>query len=557
MDCERQSTRSGRPRSAAGQMAGTDPDAKVRRGEILLEVADTQQVLKLNKEAATIYEQVLNEKTLPDRVEELNQRLITALHLAGEYDRCDQVCTNFMREYARSPLMAAVSFRSAENAYFRALAAEKRADFPNKAVELPKLFDEAVKRYKIVLEKFPEFDRVSLARYGLAMSYFHRNEFDEAQKALEAIPLADRVGDLGYAPYLLADCLIRSAPAKADDALAVGMLQEKLQNAQGYLETFIAAYPKAPETPDAMLKLGYCQLRIAILQAMPQERNNGLAAARKTYETLIQTFGKEQQGIQAVLERAKCIAYSGDKNGAINELRRFTQDPLRQNTQVASIAVLQLAVLLREQNKAEEAANLLAEARQRYEPALNNKDNERIRSALSPRRLLTRSPQVAGSTALNWMRLRNWFPVKRWPLRLGCAADNAGSPRVEKPLNWPGETWQHPTRSPTRSTRRIMPSTRVSTLWKRPLKICKTCAEEFKQTLPGAEVRARMFYESAWAWRAVADHEIAGMRSRMQLEKQRLLQAEADRRAPPGTKAPVVQLPDIPLRNNTVAACRE
>ena len=41
-----------------------------------------------------------------------------------------------------------VLFRLAENAYFVALAAEKRPDLPNRQAELSKLFDEAAVSYR-------------------------------------------------------------------------------------------------------------------------------------------------------------------------------------------------------------------------------------------------------------------------------------------------------------------------------------------------------------------------------------------------------------------------
>ena len=62
---------------------------------------------------------------------------------------------------------------------------------------------------------------------------------------LEAIP-APTARRLEIVPFLLAECLIRLTPAKAEDALQVGMLQEKLQQAQQNLEGFIAANPKSP-----------------------------------------------------------------------------------------------------------------------------------------------------------------------------------------------------------------------------------------------------------------------------------------------------------------------
>src|SRR5207302_10628442 len=59
-----------------------------------------------------------------------------------------------------------------------------------------------------------------------------------------------------------------------------------------------------------------------------------------------------------------------DVNGAMNEMRRFAnQDPLK-NSLVAPMALLELATLLRGQNQAQQAADVLAQARQQWEPKL-------------------------------------------------------------------------------------------------------------------------------------------------------------------------------------------
>ncbi len=322
----------------ATQAAATDPDAKSRRADSLLELADAQQQAKQFKEAAALLEQLRSEKALPAREEELAERAITAQHLAGDWVRSDALCVAFERDFPRSPLLPVVLFRAAENRYFTGLAVEKRTDLPNKTAEAARVFDEAGKRYKALIERYPEFERVALARYGLAVCHFKRGEFDEAQKVLEAIPAAERSGDLSQVPYLQAECLIRLSPAKAEDALQVGMLQEKLQLAQQNLEAFLGTNPKSPESPDAMLKLGVCQARLAVLNAQPQERNTALHAARKTFEALMQQFPGQPQAIQAAMERAKCLGMAGDKNGAMNELRRFTVDPLQQMRRGAGCA---------------------------------------------------------------------------------------------------------------------------------------------------------------------------------------------------------------------------
>src|SRR5262249_38268853 len=155
------------------------------------------------------------------------------------------------------------------------------------------------------------------------------HDYEKARTIFEAIPAADRNGDLAITPYLIADCLIRTAPTKIDDALAAGKLEEQLKGAAENLESYIGADAKAPMVPDALLKLGPCQQRMAGWQGQPPQRVQAFATARATYEKLMQQFPQHPLIPQAVLERAKCIAQQGDKGGAMNELRRFTGDPLK------------------------------------------------------------------------------------------------------------------------------------------------------------------------------------------------------------------------------------
>src|SRR5262249_10283486 len=191
----------------ANQLAATDPEAKSRRGEILLELADTQQQAKQYKEAAATCEQILNEKLLTDRDEEVLQRQITAVQLAGDYPRCDQLVARFQQTYPKSTLLPAVLFRHAENAYFQALAVDKNPNQPTRVQEMSRLYDEAGKRYQAVIDKYPEFAHVNVARYGLAMTWYRKGDCEKAHKALQAIPQDARQGDLASTPYLLADCI--------------------------------------------------------------------------------------------------------------------------------------------------------------------------------------------------------------------------------------------------------------------------------------------------------------------------------------------------------------
>ena len=297
------SRRSARGRQA-NQLAATDPDAKPRRGEILLELADTHQLAKLFKEAVPIYEQLLNEKILPARTEEMTQRLISALHLAGEYARSDQICANFQKDFPRSPLLSIVLFRSAENAYFN--CAGCREDGPTcrtRPWSCPSSSTRLRKRYKAVIEGYPEFERIELARYGLAMCHFKKNDSRPRNPRID--PRARPGRRPRPCPYLLAECLIRLAPSKADDAFAVGMLQEKLQAAQQNLEGFIGATRKRPRRRTRCSSSASARRTGAHARQRAGAGEHALTAARMTFDKLIQTYPKEPQGMQAVMERTQ------------------------------------------------------------------------------------------------------------------------------------------------------------------------------------------------------------------------------------------------------------
>ncbi len=321
---------------------------------------------KLAKDAAGTYETIWNEKLLPEKREETLQRLISAYHLAGDLPKSEERIALFKQQFPNSPLTPLVLFRGAENAYAKAEALAKE----NKPAEAKPAFADAATKYAEVVTKFPEFERVNRAKYGLALCFLAVDDYEKAAKALEAIPAAERNGDLSPVSYVLADCLIRTAPAKAEDALQDNMLREKLAGAAGLLDTFVAANPKAEQTPDAILKLGYCQKRLGIQLAPGNERNDALNKARAAFERLLKEFPASALVGSAHLERAKVMALQNDRANAINALRGFNTDPLAKSP-VAPLGVIYLATLLREQNQAVEAAKVLAEARQKFEPGLN------------------------------------------------------------------------------------------------------------------------------------------------------------------------------------------
>src|SRR5262245_56673914 len=68
-------------RKAADKANAADAEVRARRGQILLEMIDIQQGAKLYKDAASTCNQILSEKLIPDREQEVLQRLATDVSL--------------------------------------------------------------------------------------------------------------------------------------------------------------------------------------------------------------------------------------------------------------------------------------------------------------------------------------------------------------------------------------------------------------------------------------------------------------------------------------------
>jgi TolA-binding protein len=533
----------------AGQMAAADPEAKSRRGEILLEMADAQQAAKLYKEAAATYNGLLNEKLLPNRDEEVLQHLAAALHLAGDYAESDKICQRFREVHPKSTLLPAVLFRHAENAYFAGLAAAKLPNPTDRAREVARWADETIKRYQVVVEKYPEFTYANLACYGLGMALYRKGDLEKAKEVLESIPAAERNGDLTAVSYQLADIVLRLAPDKADDALAAGKLEEALKGATELLEGFVGSQPNGPQTPDALLKLGYCHQRMAALLSQPPEQAKEVAAARATYEQIMQRFPKHELFPQAVFERAKCQALAKDVNGAINELRRFNNDPVLKQAPVTPMALLHLATLLRGQNKANEAADVLNGCRQQHEA---NLQKDPARASWVP--LLQYHHGIALREAGKRADARAIFEqvIRNSPnhpeaveaaLRFGQSLKDDAAQKVAdgKKRLAAGNLKPEEIAAGKKMVDDGLKDYRDA------VQYLQNQAEQLKQKQPDSPARARMMYEAAWACRSLAENEVEAARLKIQQEQWQKRRDQVLKQTPPGQQPPAVPLPVVPL----------
>ncbi len=521
-----------------------DLDAKARRPEMLLELADTLQTAKQFKDAVQVCEQLWNENTLPNRKEELLQRIVSAAGAAGDFNKSDERAAEFRRTFPQSTLTAAVAFRVAENAFGKALETAKDK---NRAAELKTRLEDAVSKYEEVVKKFPEYDRTAHAKLGVGVCQAQLGNLDAAVKALESIPAPDRGGDLGMAAYLLADCLIRLAPTKAEDALQENQIREKLTAAAGMLDGFAAGNPKAPETPAALLKLGFCLKRLGAGLADPNERNQTLQKAKDAYEKLAKDYPKDALAGQARLESQKVRALQGDRGGAMNDLRGFLTNDATKNDRVAPLALLHLATMHREQNQPAEAAKVLDEQRKRLDPELA-KDPERAEwiGLLKYHHGLAvmETQKFADARKLfdEVMQQANGKPVA------AEAALRCGQCKIAEARKAIADGQQLRNQAGNDQNKKNQADQAVqngrNALFQAAEELVNR-AEAFKGAMPTGEGRARMLYDAAWAYRELATDEVNGTREAMRRDAHAKLIDEAKKKLPANAPAPNLPVPEI------------
>jgi TolA-binding protein len=136
------------------------------------------------------------------------------------------------------------------------------------------------------------------------------------------------------------------------------------------LNGFITDIPEPAQLPEALMRLGFCQRRLADLLANGEEQNKMREAARGSFERVLLDFPLHELQPHAAIERARSMMQAGDPNPAIANLRRFAAGSLKK-TPVAPLAILQVATWLRGQdNRQAEAVRVLVQCRKDYEAAL-------------------------------------------------------------------------------------------------------------------------------------------------------------------------------------------
>ncbi|MFI5378040.1 MAG: tetratricopeptide repeat protein [Tepidisphaerales bacterium] len=353
-----------RAAAKAAAIQGDTPEIKARKGEILLDMARTHELLRQYKEASGVFGKAQLEGS-PEQAEIALQRQAIVLGLAGLYKESEDLCAKFAGTYPQSPLLPEVLLRQADNTYNAAVLSPAAPADPARRA----MFADAAKRYAVFVTRFPEHPGNGAGRFGLGSSYYNLGELPKAIEALKGIPEPERVGPLAAASYLMGDAILRSVPPITDDAIAINRALEQLEEATKHLGSFVASNENSPQTPDALLKLGMAFQKQAGVLADAAERRKAYESAQQAYNKVVGRFPKHPAFAAAVFENAKLLAELGDVNNAVGQLGRFTQDPLKASP-LAPAALATMGQFMLKQGRAAEAVNLLQQARQAHEPQL-------------------------------------------------------------------------------------------------------------------------------------------------------------------------------------------
>jgi TolA-binding protein len=525
-------------RAAAGENLD-NAAARQLHGEVLLDLAEAHTKAGRFQEASTFLERIAREKLLPGRGEELLQRRLSALNLAGDYAGSEKLVELFRKDHPNSILLSEVLFRHAENMHFLQRSAKTKPE--------PK-DNEA---YQAVILRSPDSGQANLARFAQALNAYRRGEWEPARKLVEDIPAPDLTGDVAAASFVLADCLIRLAPAQADDALAAGRLQEQLGNAAALLEGFAAENPDSPLAPEALLRLGICRQRLAALLPEGDERNKAYQAARSAYERVLAEYSQNEAGPFAAVGRARCLlAAGGEGSGeqAVRTLRRFASPPLRDHS-AAPLALLVLATRLRAEDKLGEAARIMVVVQRHGEPGLV-KDPKR--ASWLP--LLQLHRGIALKEAGRHVEARAIFEhlQKRFPdrpeafaavLRWGQSSFEEANQMIEQGNQLLGQAQGKP--AETEAANRIIAAGQKQ--METALAYYETRAGQGKDAPAAASARPLLLYDAAWLRRGRAEQEVEAARATLRDKRKAELQAQAAKTTPEGQPVPEVPVPEVPL----------
>ena len=294
-------------RPGPGGCQHQDPEAKARRGEILLEMADRCSSVKQYKEAAAL-QPAPNEKLLPEREEEITQRAgDSALHLAGDYDESDKACASVPAEVPAEHAAAGGALQPRGEQLLPPSPRRRTPTLPSAPRSWRSCTTRPSSASQAVIEKYPgvsegqprplqpRADALPQGRPGEGPEVLD----DDPRRRPQRRPGAGAVPACRLPPPAGAAGEAGRRPGRRQDG---GAAQERRRPARRLHRRPAQGSAGARRAAQARP----CQQRLAACSPQPPEKAKSLAAARADLRAMLtQEFAKHELCRTALLERAK------------------------------------------------------------------------------------------------------------------------------------------------------------------------------------------------------------------------------------------------------------
>jgi outer membrane protein assembly factor BamD len=199
-------------------------------------------------------------------------------------------------------------------------SADKKADTPEGAYQLAQEFDkderyeEAIKRYQEVKNKFPYSKYATMSELALADAYYKQESYPEAQVAYQAFKdLHPKHQQIDYATFRLAMSFFNQLPPTIDRDLTIS------QNALLYFDEVVNQYPNSEYVKEA-------QEKKATTLKMLADKENYIAefyfirekydSAMNRYDALLKKYPGQGWDARALSHAAVAASKIGDADRA-------------------------------------------------------------------------------------------------------------------------------------------------------------------------------------------------------------------------------------------------
>ncbi len=205
---------------------------------------------------------------------------------------------------------------------------DKKSDTAEGAYELAKTFEkeeryeEAIKRYQEIRNKFPYSKYALLAELSVADAHFKQESYLEAQVAYQSFKdLHPKHPQIDYVTFRLADSFYRQLPESVDRDLTLA------SSAILYFDEVVTQYPNSAQTKEAIEKKEAALKMLAEKEKYIADfyfKNETYDSALSRYEGLYSKYETQGYGPVALKQAAICAFKLGERDKAKKYLSDLT-----------------------------------------------------------------------------------------------------------------------------------------------------------------------------------------------------------------------------------------